>query len=102
MTTTGRSFRDEALAQLAHAFGPPRVIPTEPGLAFYRWILDRPCGLSVYLTLNCPESAQIAHLILSDPKQGADPVVSITIRTMPQVSAAIERIIRQWRNQIPP
>jgi hypothetical protein len=91
------SFRDRALALLDDAFGRPRVIPVDEGLAFYRWILQRPRGMSIYLTLDSPERPDIAHLLVSDPKQVLEPVASITMRTEEEVRIAIELIRKQWK-----
>jgi hypothetical protein len=97
MVTPPLTLREQALARLTEALGPPRALSAEPDMAFYRWILSRSDGMSLYLTLNSPELTDIAHLLLSDPRQAVEPVVSLTIRTIPEVDAAIERIIRQWR-----
>lgn len=52
----------------------------------------------MHITLDSPELPQIAHLIVSDPRSGpVDPVVSLTMRTLPEVEAVIQRLLEQWR-----
>ena len=74
------------------------MLPAGEGMAFYRWVLPRRQGLSVYLTLDSPERTDIAHLLVSDPRQQVEPVASITMRTLAEVDAAIETIERQWKD----
>lgn len=90
-------FQSGAVERLTQAFGSPRVIPAEPGMAFYRWILGRPGGMSLYLTLSCPERTDFVHLLLSDPREAAEPVISIPVRDMTGLAHAIERVTAQWR-----
>lgn len=86
-----------ALARLTAAFGPPRVIQAGEGMAFYRWLLRRPEGMTIYLTLDSPERRDIVHLLLSDPRQEVEPVIALTIRTMAEVEVAIDKIEKQWK-----
>jgi hypothetical protein len=85
------------VARLTAAFGLPREIPAGEGMLFYRWLLRRADGDSIYLTVDSPERTDIAHVLVSDPRQEIDPVASLTIRTMPEVEATIEKITAQWK-----
>lgn len=95
MTNPASEFSDLVLARLTQSFGPPRVIPPCGNGAFYRWILQRPRGNSIYLTLNFPERVDIAYVLISDPALSIEPVIILTLHTLSQVEAAIERINRQ-------
>jgi hypothetical protein len=97
----GRAFRERALERLVAKLGPPEVVPVTPG-ALYRWILRRPHGLDMYITLDSPEIPDLAHLIVSDPRSGAaDPVASITMHTLAEVDAVIDRVLAQWKRGMP-
>lgn len=92
-----KPFRERALDRLIAAFGDPERIPAEAGI-LYRWVLRRPHGLDLYITLDSPEMPEIAHLIVSDPRSGVvDPVVSLTMRTLPEVDAVVEKLRQQWQ-----
>jgi hypothetical protein len=96
MAHTDRPFRMLALERITAAFGEPREIPVERG-SLYRWVLERPHGLSIYLTLDSPEMPDLAHILVSDPSSKAiDPISSVVMRSIAEVDSAIERVKRQW------
>ena len=95
--TDQQAFRQQALERLMGALGEPEVIKVSGG-EMYRWVLKRPHNLHMYLTLDSPELPDIAHLIVSDPRsRAADPVVSLTMRTLPEVDAVVKKVIEQWK-----
>lgn len=90
-------FREQALARLTAAFGKPTVVQVAEG-EIYRWVLARPFGVDLHVTLDSPEFPDLAHLIVSDPKAGPlDPIASLTMRTLPEVDAVVERLLLQWK-----
>ena len=89
-------FRQRALGRLVAAFGDPEVLRSEAG-ALYRWVLRRAHRMDMYITLDSPEMPDMAHLIVSDPKAGgAEPVASLTMRTIEEVDAVIGKLREQW------
>jgi hypothetical protein len=94
------TFREQAWREFRKAFGEPdEVLRTESG-AIYRWILKRDHNAHIYLTFDSPELPSIAHVMVSDPKAHlAEPVASLTMRTLDEVKATMTRIKDQWKNQ---
>lgn len=91
----GANFRERARRQFESTFGPPQVLPTEVG-SLYRWVLKRPSGKSLYITLDSPEMTHIAHVLVSDPlSTQLDPISSLVMRTDAEVESAIARIKEQ-------
>jgi hypothetical protein len=97
LMTTQSTFRDQALERLKAFLGEPEAIRVTGG-EMYRWVLRRPHNLDMYITLDSPEMPDIAHLIVSDPKgMAADPVVSLTMRTLPEVEVTAKKLLEQWK-----
>lgn len=92
-----RTFRDRALDRMRAKLGEPRPIPTGEGRFFYRWILERPHGLSIYVTLDSPEIQHLAHLLVSDPRAAVNPIQTITMRTFEEVDEAVKAVLAQWQ-----
>jgi hypothetical protein len=94
-------FRDRALTVLKEVLGEPERLPATGGV-LYRWILERSNGLSMYVTLDSPEMPELAHLIISDPQstQNVEPVVSKTMRTIEEVEAIAQELVKQWKTEI--
>ena len=100
MDSDAPSFRDRALERLKAVLGDPESIPVQGG-TMYRWVLRRPHGLDVYVTLDSPEMPALAHLIVSDPLgMAVDPVVSITMRTIEEVDRVATKLREQWQRGI--
>lgn len=87
--------RDDARDVLTAAFGDPLVLRVKEG-EIYRWVLKRPHGVDVYVTLDAPEMPHLAHLMVSDPRAKINPIQSIMIRTRGELDAVIAQIRKQW------
>jgi hypothetical protein len=89
---TPRPFREEALELFQRAFGRPAVIPSPEG-NLYRWKLERRAGphVAIYVTLDSPEQPDLAHIMISHPGH-PDPIMSIVLKTCPEVEAAVEMV----------
>jgi len=80
------------------SLGSPEVTALPCG-EVYRWSLRRMYGLTLYVTLDAPEHADVAHVTLSDgPRFQARPVESHLVRTEEDGRALVERIVRQWKS----
>ena len=91
----GRPFRDKALDFFAAALGTPQKIPVDEGLLLYRWKLERPgqSHVSVYITLDSPETPGIAHILISDPSaKQDDPIRSFVMRHESEFQVVLEWI----------
>jgi hypothetical protein len=94
---THTPFREVARQILVGAFGEPTAVPVDSG-RLYRWVLERPYGLSVYVTLDSPEMPDLGHVMISDPASTAvDPIASMTVRTATEVESLVDRIRLQWK-----
>ena len=93
-------FREQAFLSLKQFLGEPEILPATGGF-LYRWLLERPNGLSMYVTLDSPELPEVAHLIISDPqsKQAVDPVLSKTMRTLEEVEVVALELLKQWKGE---
>jgi hypothetical protein len=90
------TFREMAAEFFIDALGEPHEIRVEAGV-IYRWVIRRPGNLDVaiYVTLDSPELANYAHLLVSDPACGGnDPVQDVMMRTEADFGPALELIRR--------
>lgn len=92
------TFRDAVIERLQAEFGQPEVSPVRSG-NLYRWTLHRgPYGVSMFITIDSPEFEDIAHIMISDgARHQIEPVVALTVRTMPETEKLIEQIKLQWK-----
>jgi hypothetical protein len=102
METPCSTFREQALAWLTSALGSPMVVPMGNGASVYRWILARPRGQSVYVTLNSPGLPGVAQLLISDPRQKPEPLTSLTLRSLTDLDREVARVLRQWKEGLEP
>lgn len=76
------TFRDKALAFFRAHLGEPYEWEEPPGFT-YRWVVrraERPT-MHIYVTLNSPEFANIAHILIADPCAPEDGrLESLTLR----------------------
>jgi hypothetical protein len=90
------TFREQALTWMTAAFGAPMAVRMGNGALVHRWILPRARGRSIHITLNSPGVAGAANLLVSDPRRRADPVASITLRSLADLDREIARILQRW------
>jgi hypothetical protein len=93
------SFREQVVKKFFAAFGDAEVVTVESG-NLYRWTLRRgPYSVSMFVTLDSPEREDIAHVMISDSAhQQVEPVVAVTVYTLNEADALIDRIIKQWKS----
>ena len=91
------SFRDQILQRMLAAFDEPEVSTVESDHT-YRWTLRRSHDLSMYVTMDGPEHASLAHIIVSDGVKYQDrPIISTVIHTLDEGDALIARLAKQWK-----
>jgi hypothetical protein len=91
-------FREQVVAKFHAALGEPEISCVRSG-RLYRWSLARPNDLTMYVTINSPERADIAHVMISDGSAHQwEPIVTLTIQTHAEVDSLLGRIARQWKS----
>lgn len=79
----------------AEALGPPLVL-TVREREIYRWSLERPYDLAMYVLLNAPEHPEMAHMAISDgPRFQARLVESFLVTTRDEAEQMVDRVVCQ-------
>jgi hypothetical protein len=86
------SFREWTRRRLSAALGRPLALTTREGM-IHRWTVTRDGHEPVVVTLNSPELAEMAHVLVSDPESvRSEPVRSMCLRTEEDVHRVMEQI----------
>jgi hypothetical protein len=96
MTAAIPTFRQLAVARLTDEFGPPRVIAVGAGEPVYRWMMEPRDACSIYVTLNCSDHSCVAHIVVSDPANPNESVVSLTMCTAEEMDGVIGTLRQRW------
>jgi hypothetical protein len=96
-------FREQVIDLFYEAFGEAEVSVIKAG-KLYRWSLPRgPYSIGMFITIDSPEYTDIAHIMISDAdSHQVEPVVAVTVRTLAEAKAVIDRIIAQWKKDPKP
>lgn len=94
-------FREQVVAKFTEMLGQAHVARVREG-ELYRWTLPRGTDhIAIFVTIDSPELPMIAHIMVSDGDDPVEPISTLTVRTMAEAEAVLQRIIEQWNKTRP-
>jgi len=97
-----KTFREKVIEKFLAALGEAEVSPVQGG-NLYRWALQRgPYAITMHVTINSPEHTNLAHIMISDGSAyQIMPIVTITVYSLEEADALLQRIAGQWKSTPP-